>query len=289
MKKNTEEDKEKQNQEEILHSFGQANMKCATATCISINEVETKCLIDTGAYTSFISEKFCAQRAFKRNKIQNRKCWVTANGTPISVTGQVTLNVKMGHKTIRAVFIVAEGLAQDVIIGVDILRPNGFIVNFKKGQLECDNEKIQINSIQCQSSQVLRSNANVSIAPFSQTTEWLQPELSSEWVLVSSISKKIHALEMVTSIQANGKLPIVITNPDTTSKHIKRGDPICKITETSIVCTIKNNEELTKFMEEETEDVEQVNAVYAEKYKKPWKPSEVVKFTNKNLTSKYRS
>ena len=150
MKKKTEEDKEKHNQEEILHSFGQANMKCATATCISINEVETKCLIDTGAYTSFISEKFCAQRAFKRNKIQNRKCWVTANGTPISVTGQVTLNVKMGHKTIRALFIVAEGLAQDVIIGVDILRPNGFIVNFKKGQVVATTRK----------SKSIASNAN---------------------------------------------------------------------------------------------------------------------------------
>lgn len=77
-------------------------------------------MIDTGAPTSFISEHYFKQRNFEKTQKENRKLWVTSNGTPIQVLGQVNLNAQIGETTFNAKFIIARDLAANVIMGTDI-------------------------------------------------------------------------------------------------------------------------------------------------------------------------
>ena len=66
---------------EIIHSLNLKMSKCATTSSIQINEEYLDCLIDTGAFTSFISEAYFSKRNFSRNPNVNMKNWVTANDT----------------------------------------------------------------------------------------------------------------------------------------------------------------------------------------------------------------
>ena len=63
---------------------------------LKINGEETECIIDTGAYTSFISREYWKKRKFSNNKLTTRKNWVAANGTPIEVAGQTQLQIEIG-------------------------------------------------------------------------------------------------------------------------------------------------------------------------------------------------
>ena len=85
--------KKKQRRKEIINSFNSNSLKSATASMLKINGEETECLIDTGAYTSFISHEYWKKRKFSNTKLTTRKNWVTANGTPIEVAGQTQLGL----------------------------------------------------------------------------------------------------------------------------------------------------------------------------------------------------
>ena len=88
---------------EVVYNFNTNNRKCATSSEILVNGEQIDCLLDSGAYTSFISEMYCNSRNFKHEAIVNQKKWVTANGSPIVVKGQVTLNLKIGNENLRSI------------------------------------------------------------------------------------------------------------------------------------------------------------------------------------------
>ena len=46
---------------------------------------------------------YCNSRNFNQEAIVNQKKWVTANGSPIVVKGQVTLNLKIGNENLRSI------------------------------------------------------------------------------------------------------------------------------------------------------------------------------------------
>jgi hypothetical protein len=104
-------------------------------------------LINTGALTKFISEDYCLQRKLIRKPIINRKNWVTANVNTIKEEGQVDLNIKIGEKVFCASLNVAKDLLQDVIIGVDILKPNACILDFATNKLTWGKSKDDILTI----------------------------------------------------------------------------------------------------------------------------------------------
>ena len=70
-----------------MNNFNNNRVKCATASSILINDEYADCLIDTEAYTSFISNEYFKERGFTKQKIENKINWITANGTPIEVNG----------------------------------------------------------------------------------------------------------------------------------------------------------------------------------------------------------
>jgi predicted aspartyl protease len=104
-----------------------------------------ECLIDSGAQTSFISERYAKSRQFKREKIATKKRWVTANNSKLEVAGQTLLTLKIGREEIKATFIIAQNLSADVIIGVDILDTK-FTLDFKNSKLLYENESIEIQT-----------------------------------------------------------------------------------------------------------------------------------------------
>ncbi|CAF1106018.1 unnamed protein product, partial [Brachionus calyciflorus] len=105
--------------------------------------LKSECLIDTGALTSFISDKYASQEKFNRDPIKNLKNWITANSSPLEVNGQCSLNLNLGSKIIQGDFIIAKNLSNDVIIGVDILKSNNCIIDFYKSILKCKGQKIK--------------------------------------------------------------------------------------------------------------------------------------------------
>lgn len=105
-----------QNQENRQSDVNSPKLKLSTASNIIIEGESIECLIDTGAQTSFISEDYFLKRGLKKDKITKRKNWLTANGTPLRVTGQTTVDIKIGKESLKVILIIAKSLAQKIII-----------------------------------------------------------------------------------------------------------------------------------------------------------------------------
>lgn len=151
---------------EILSDVNSPKLKLSTASDIIIEGESIECLIDTGAQTSFISEDYFLKRGFKKDKITKRKNWLTANGTPLRVTGQTTVDIKIGKESLKVILIIAKSLAQNIIIGVDILKNNGFIVDYRENTLKLKEETVLINSISQPIYKAIRTEKDIEIKPF---------------------------------------------------------------------------------------------------------------------------
>ena len=57
-------------------------------------------------------------------------------------------------------------------------------------------------------------------------------------VYISGIGKS-NVVETVTQIQPNGKIPVIIHNPDASTKRIRHGDLVAKVSEAKIIKTIR--------------------------------------------------
>ena len=66
--KRKEINKFEKKQKEVIFNFNERQTKCATSGNIQIDEEYNECLIDSGAFTSFISESYCNSRDFKKEK-----------------------------------------------------------------------------------------------------------------------------------------------------------------------------------------------------------------------------
>lgn len=126
-----EEDKERKvrfdSEVECLNTLSSDNM---IHTQAEINDIKTRCLIDTGAQTSFINHTFVSSNKFKILKLETNKKWVTANGSPLIIVGKIEAKMKVEKEIFIETFIIAKDLAHEVIIGADILRRNKFIIDF---------------------------------------------------------------------------------------------------------------------------------------------------------------
>lgn len=100
------------------------------------------CLIDTGAHTSFMSESFAKTQQLKPRKVVGSKIWITADGTPLDLCGcgQVVVTLKLQQKEIQATFVVAKRIVHDVIIGRNILREWGAVIDYKGNKLCIDDD-----------------------------------------------------------------------------------------------------------------------------------------------------
>jgi predicted aspartyl protease len=247
----------------------------ATTSNIVLVGKPAECLIDTGAHTSFISEEYFKTINAKRTRVLSKKRCVTANGNALAIAGQTQLRLDLGtHMSINATFVIAKDLAQNVIIGVDILKPNGFIVDFKRNKLRWGVSKsildgdeqnaIGIYSILPKQTKIIRTSVNLEIAPFSSELIWTPCEFSQQDVEFRGIGRK-KSVEMVLAI-TNNRLPILVQNPTPIRVRYRAGDAIGSIADTDIVSQIKDKQTLNDFFSNEVSN-EEVNAIQVEQNK----------------------
>ena len=236
---------------EVVNNFNNKITKCATASQIQINEEFVDCLLDTGAYTSFISERYCIKRNFQMEIIQNRKNWVTANGIPIQTTGQVYLQVRFNDNRFMAPFIVAKELAQDVIIGVDILKPNRCIIDFDKNILICGKGTLDIVTMTPPRSAYAHANCNITINSYEQEIIWVNADRFCDTVHITSAGKS-KVTESITTKQ-NNKIPVVIINPTNVPRTVRKGDIIATVSPVEIIAEIKNSADWDNFISQQPE------------------------------------
>jgi predicted aspartyl protease len=282
--KRKEINKFEKKQKEVIFNFNERQTKCATSGNIQIDEEYNECLIDSGAFTSFISESYCNSRDFKKEKIENKKNWVTANGTPIHVDGQVKIKVKIDKKEFFARFVVAKELSQDVILGVDILKPNGCIIDFANNKLLCGDSSVDLKTISPIKPFYAHSTDTIEINPFSQELMWISINKPVKVFHVGPAGKS-QVAEMLTEKDEKNRIPIMVQNPTSTPKKVRRGDIIATISQVEIIKSIENDKEWVKFLKNENFQKEVVNEISEANKSKKWKPSSRIKFTNSALNN----
>ena len=273
---------------ENVNNFGKINSKCSSTSDIEINGEFSNVLIDTGAKTSFISEAYCIKRNFKRSKLKNAKRWVTATGQPISIGGQVELELTIGAKRFKAEFIIAQDLAHTVIIGENILRKHQFVVDYKKNEIRCEEERVHINSISPCKIKMVHAWENQIVNPYSTETVWVNTKLPPNPLWIKGLGRN-NTVEIVTQV-IKGKIPILIRNTKATPMHIRRGDPIASITVAEIVQEITDEKSILEFLNKEVGKCETVNNIEKSRTNtnKPWRPSENIKISNTALTQEQK-
>ncbi|RNA37614.1 hypothetical protein BpHYR1_039264 [Brachionus plicatilis] len=243
--------------------------KCSTSIFTEVEGQTEEILIDWGAQTSFISEKYAQLRKFKRTKITKRKNWITVNGSQLEVSGQTSINIMIGNTRIIGTFIISRKLAHDLIIGVDILKPNNCIVGYKSDKLICGNSQIQLRTKESRKGKIIYTSNAIMIEPYSMQVYTTK----GKYILIEKFGK----LSIIETIQkAKEQVKIWVEYNKSMKLVMHPHTPICKISECSVINSIRNEQEFKKFIQEDVESkyISFINDTKNEETKeKPWKPS----------------
>ena len=276
---------------EVVSNFNTSH-RYATASQILLNSEQVDCLIDSGAFKSFISEQYYKRRTFQIGKVTSNKRWVTANGNPIQVLGQTELNLQIGACNLNTTFIIAKNLAHDVLIGVDILKPNNFIINYEKNTLTCNSYSIPIQTVTPVKTNLIHSTSSINLSPNTTTTIWIKYDIPNVNLFVNPLGKAKGFPTVVTTCNDGpnkNHIPIFLTNSTPIYIRINRGDVIACISEANILCSINSETDFDSFILQEMTQLETVNSIQPSSI---WKPSERIKTNNKLsktfVTSTYR-
>ena len=262
---------------EVVHNFNSNQSRCATSSQILINGEEAECLIDTVAFTSFISEPYFNQRQLIKQAIEHKKRWISANGS------QTPLTLTIGSTRITAPFIIARNLAQDIIIGVNILKPHSCIVDYKSNTLRCGFDQIPINSTAPVKTYLVHANCPVELRPLEHQVLWIPCDYANHDLYVHPLGRVKGIPTVVTTVTEGSHrhhIPNTLHNSSSRLLKIRKGDIIASISPASILLTIHNENEYNDFILKELSKTEHVNTIVTTRY---WKPSERIKFPNNNL------
>ena len=186
--------------------------KFATSSDIAINSQTETCLIDSGAQTSFVDEKYVELREFRLLPIQNRRNWVTANGSQLDVIGQIALILKIGSCEFKHIFIVARNLSHRIILGTDFLLPNEFILNFKDKILVSGNNFVKIKSDISNKINTVSLIEQIELKPFEKKQLYASIEKNLPSLLYFRGNNRIADSECNIS-NDNGRISLIIANP----------------------------------------------------------------------------
>jgi hypothetical protein len=273
----------------------------ATSSLIQINGKQVECLLDSGAQTSFISSKFATQMNLKLDEVEKPRRWVTANNSPLKILGQATLQIKIGATKLSAPFVVSEDLAHEILIGTDILQGYSLTLCFNTMKLYCGEDSISITGHTPKKSVLVASKKKLEIEPNCCIVyrQRMDPYFAATEVLVEQAGV-LPVTECVAAVK-DGQVNIVIHNRTNFAMTINPRTVLCQISECEITASMSNDEELREFLRANCEveyiadtklDEEKVSSIATENkpdYKKPWKPSTVLKLDEKNLTAEQLS
>ena len=106
---------------------------------VLIQDHHTKALIDTGATLSVIGESMITQLSEvkpERVEIGDIDCCTVANGDEINITHTVMVKLTLGKTVVNVKLYILPRTYVDIIIGVDILRQLGAIIDFIHDELQ---------------------------------------------------------------------------------------------------------------------------------------------------------
>jgi len=147
--------------------------------------------------------------------------------------------------------------------------------------LFCNNDFIEITSLGSNKARTIYASENISLEPFKRDTFLVNCPINEDIVFINRVGH-VNVLETVADKNSNGNISITIENPTNKQVSIRKGAPMCRVSSCKLICSIKNEQELFNFInDEEIEVVNNINMVKS----KPWKPSEKLKFTNDKLTT----
>lgn len=159
---------------------------------------------------------------------------VGANNNPLAVHVVAEMNIKLEGLIIKHEVLVCDDLAQDMLIGTDILKPNKFVIDFAKGTLEVNGKTNHL--VFKSSKEVCRVTVSetITIPPCSminivgkvdresvvnEMTGVLEPEKRFEERYSTGV------LKVVATIR-NETIPVRVFNPQEKPRRIYRGSTV---------------------------------------------------------------
>ncbi|CAF0859482.1 unnamed protein product [Brachionus calyciflorus] len=262
-------------EKEIINS----SSKSSTSITVRINDKEIDTLVDTGAQTSFVSFAYASKENFKREEIKNCKNWVTANGTPLEVNGQTSLEFYIGTKLVKGDFVIAKNLSSNLILGVDFLKANNCIIDFRQNLLKSGENKVELN---IKNSKVICASSEITINAFDSFTYKIKiPENFIDKDIFFESSSKLNILEGYTNTPECVNL--IIFNKEPFKRVIRKHTILGKFSRCEVLKSINNTEELVNIIQDDLK-VDYINNIFEAKTdNKPWIPSEIINFKNTNL------
>ena len=201
------------------------------------------------------------------------------------------MTVQIDKNKIKATFIIAENLTQDIIIGVDILKPNKCVVDYANNTLSCGNATVNIKTMEPSKPKLIRAIELIELAPYTQQLIWTKCNSPNKQIYIKPV-KRSTGCEIIAEVQEDGEyknhIPILLKNPTATNKVIRKGDVIASISSVEVVQTIKCEEDLNEFMKNETTTYRTTDDTEQWKLQQPWKPSQLIKFNNKSLDNQQK-
>lgn len=117
--------------------------KGAVMTCVKINGIQYKALIDSGADRSMISAEF-ARRIRSEYRPNTNDTYITAGKSTLNVVGEAQISFSLVDNVLEEYFLVADVLAYDIIIGADILWKNKIDILFSDGTARLGENYVRI-------------------------------------------------------------------------------------------------------------------------------------------------
>jgi hypothetical protein len=226
---------------------------------------------------SLISKNIYNKLRHKPKMSGNKPYLTTANGEPLSVLGQITLQFTMNGLPLAHRFIVTEGLNRNFIFGRDWLKDNGVRLYFDLGMLRVGKTYVKLEE-DIHISSILRLAKKTVIRP--QSTAICHVKIGAGFnippsgvVAIGNMDEEcifdepgLVVQESIHVLKETGKLPIVIVNRTNRHYNLWKGSIVGKITafDESEISTVDT----------ETEEDEQVtkgdfaNIQVPEKYQK---------------------
>lgn len=105
---------------------------------ITVDNLPVKALVDSGASSSVISEKF--RRNLKKVMFlsHNHAVLKVANGSYVQPKGKCTLQIGIGDRIFPVEFLVLPGCSHDIILGWDFLKTSGALIDCGRCELTLD-------------------------------------------------------------------------------------------------------------------------------------------------------
>jgi hypothetical protein len=160
------------------------------------------------------------------------------------------VELKIGEKIIHATFISAKNLSHDVIIGIDIIKTNDFVLDFENDELIHDGKAIELKTHIPNKHKTVCAATQIKIAPKSRYIYKAKcpPDMLTSPIMIEKVGR-VDVIETIASVSSD----IIIENKANIPITLKRNALICRLTNCEILNSINNVADVENFLKENSE------------------------------------